>query len=81
MGNPCMSCIETFCKKYPCKHYKKYVNALAKEAKKKIKRPPAHQLEIIAFSLPWELLNLLPEGNANKDLLVSKIIEIWEKIK
>ena len=76
-----MNCIETFCKKYPCKHYEKYVNSLAKEAKKKVKSPTPQQLEILAFSLPWELLNLLPEKNDYKNLLISKIIETWEKIK
>lgn len=38
-------------------------------------------LEMIAYSFPWHLLDLLPSNDDQKDYLIRAIIKIWERIK
>lgn len=38
-------------------------------------------LEMMAYSLPWHLLGLLPSKWEERDLLIRSIIETWEEIK
>ena len=38
-------------------------------------------LEMMAYSLPWHLLELLPSKGEERDLLIRSIIETWEEIK
>lgn len=38
-------------------------------------------LEMISYSFPWHLLDLLPSNDDQKDYLIRAIIKIWERIK
>lgn len=38
-------------------------------------------LEMMAFSLPWSILPLLPVRPDEKDLVIRTIIQTWEEIK
>ena len=38
-------------------------------------------LEMMAYSLPWHLLELLPPKAEQRDLLIRSIIETWEEVK
>lgn len=38
-------------------------------------------LEMMAYSFPWHLLELLPTKAEDRDMLIRGILETWEEIK
>lgn len=36
---------------------------------------------MIAYSLPWHLLELLPTKAEERDMLIRAILETWEEVK
>ncbi len=49
--------------------------------KEKTKRPSKKELEFLAYALPWELFDLLPKKDRDKDKLIKNIIILWERIR
>lgn len=48
---------------------------------KKKRKPSKKELEFLAYALPWELFDLLPKKDKDKDKLIKNIIILWELIR